>query len=90
MGASSDPTLDDLTAGRHRTERDRRLVDFRHSLRFAGRRGGEERKRFIAQRLDRPERLAPGEFQRRVEAVGLGDPHERRGRNAGATPKIID
>ena len=82
--------LDDFAASRHRPQRHRRLIDFRHGLGLARRRGGEERQRLVAQRLDRPERLAPDESQRRLEGVGLGDLHERGGGNAGAPPQIVD
>jgi hypothetical protein len=37
-------------------------MDFRDGLGFANASRREERQRLVAQRLDRPERLAPSEF----------------------------
>ncbi len=60
MGEQQEPdmamVLDHLAAARHRPQRHDRLLDFRHDLYIAGRGRGEERQRFVAQRLDRPER----------------------------------
>jgi hypothetical protein len=56
--------LDDFAAGRHRSQRDDRLMDFRHGFALAGRGRGEERQRLVAQRLDRPKGVATGEWER--------------------------
>ena len=82
--------LDHLAAGRHRPQRHRGLVNLRHDLGFARRGGGEQRQRLVAQRLDRPERLAPRQPQRRPEGVGLGELYQAGGRHAGAAPEIVD
>ena len=78
--------LDDLAAGGHRPQRHRRLVDLRHRRGLAGRGGREQRQRLVAQRLDRPQRLAAGKAERRPEGVGLGEPDQARrpGRPRGA------
>jgi hypothetical protein len=46
--------LDDLTAGRHRPQRHRRLADLGDRALLARRRRREQFGRLIAQRLDRP------------------------------------
>ena len=46
--------------------------------------------RFVAQRLDRPQRVAAGELQRWTECIGFGEPDECGGRNAGTAPEIVD
>ena len=46
--------LDHFATGSHWSQRDDRLKDFGHGLALADRGRGEERQRFVAQRLDRP------------------------------------
>jgi hypothetical protein len=82
--------LDHLAASRHRPEGDDRLIDFGHGLVVARRGRREQRQRLISQRLDRPERFAPGEPHRRPEGVGLGELDQRDGGHASAAPKVID
>ena len=64
--------FDDLATGCHRSQRDNGLIDLGHSFILAGGSSRKQRQRLVAQRLDRPERLAPGKSQRRLEGVGLG------------------
>ena len=73
--------LHHLPAGGHRLQCDGRLVDLQHGRLLARRGGGEEGKRVVAERLDRPERLAPGKLERGPEGVRLGqlDRGELRG-----------
>ena len=59
-------------------QRDRRLVDLRHGSRLALVGGREQRQRLVAQRLDRPQRLAPGEPQRGRKASASARRVERR------------
>ena len=65
-------------------------MKFGHGLGFSGRGRRKQRKGLIAQALDRPQRLAPGELKRGLQSVGLGDLHERSGRDTRAPPEIID
>ena len=82
--------LHHLAAGRHRPQRHGRFVDLRNRFVLARGGGREERKRLVAQRLDRPERFAPRQAQRRPEGVGLGELDKRGRRHAGAAPEIVD
>ena len=82
--------LDHLAAGGHRPERDGGLIDLRQRFGLARRGGGEQRQRLVAQRLDRPERLAARQAERWPERIGFGETDQRRSRNAGAPPEIID
>ena len=78
--------LHDLTPGRHRLERHLGFLDLGNRLVLARCGSREERQRFVAQRLDRPERFAPSQAQGRPESVGFGELYKRRRRHAGASP----
>lgn len=82
--------LDHLPASGHRLQRDRLLSDLRHDRRLARRCGREEGERFVAERLDRPERFAPGDPQRWPERVGLGQLDEACDRRLRPAPEVVD
>jgi hypothetical protein len=56
----------------------------------SNRRRREERQWIVAQRLDRPQCLAPRKPQRRPERFRLGELRDCSGRDAGAAPEIVD
>jgi hypothetical protein len=56
--------LDDFTAGRHRSQRRRRLADFLDPAGFPPRGGSKQFQRFVPQGVERPQRLAPCQPER--------------------------
>ena len=78
--------LHHLTPGRHRLERHVGFLDLGSRLVIARCGSREERQRFVAQCLDRPERFAPSQAQGRSEGVGFGELYKRCRRHARASP----
>ena len=82
--------LDHFAPRLHRAQLDGRLVDLQYSPRLARSRGGEQRQRLVAQRLDRPHRITPRKTEGRTKGVGVGKVNERCGRHGGTAPQIVD
>ena len=78
--------LDDLSTGGHWAQRNARFVELRNGHRLSGGSGGEERQRFVTQRLDLPKRFPARQAHGRPEGIGLGKFDQAGRRHAGAVP----
>src|SRR3546814_5345035 len=81
-------SLADLPPLLHRLEPHGLLDDFMDKSVLAGVRRREQGKLLVAQRLDRPERIAARKAHRHTESVGLGQPVERAHRSEEHTSEL--
>jgi hypothetical protein len=82
--------LHDVVPLRHLAQFDLGFLLLEDDRGFAFGGGREQRKRFVAQGLYRPERVASLQFQGRQKGVCLGELHQRLRRNVGSPPDVVN